>query len=284
MEEAIKKADVLIEALPYIKSFRHKTFVFKYGGSILSEESIRESVLEDLVFLTFMGIRTVLVHGGGPNISEKMRKIGKKTQFVDGMRVTDEQTLKVVEDELNELNRMVVKEVTKIGGSVAGLSGKDHGIIRAQKMPSKVDMGFVGVVGGVAVDEIEKELKSHALVVIAPMGVDEKGVVYNINADEAASKIAASLTAEKFVLLTNVRGVMREPEDTDSLMGSLHLKDVKSLIAQKVIQAGMIPKVNACIDALKGGVKKTHIIDARIPHAILLEIFTDMGIGTEIVK
>jgi len=282
MEEAIKKADVLIEALPYIKNFRHKTFVFKYGGSILGEESIRKSVLEDLVFLTFMGIKTVLVHGGGPNISEKMRKIGKKTEFVDGMRVTDAQTLKVVEDELNELNGMIVEEVAKIGGSVAGLSGKDHGIIRAQKMSSKVDMGFVGVVAGVAVDEIEKELKNHALVVIAPMGTDEKAVVYNINADEAASKIAASLSAEKFVLLTNVRGVMRAPEEPDSLMGSLRLKDIKSLISQKVIQAGMIPKVNACIDALKGGVKKTHIIDARIPHAILLEIFTDMGIGTEI--
>jgi len=268
MEEAIKKADVLIEALPYIKNFRHKTFVFKYGGSILGEESIRRSVLEDLVFLSFMGIKTVLVHGGGPNISDKMRKIGKKTEFVDGMRVTDAQTL----------------QVAQIGGSVVGLSGKDHGILRAQKMPSKVDMGFVGVVSGVAADEVDKELKNHALAVIAPMGVDEKGVVYNINADEAASKIAAALGAEKFVLLTNVRGVMREPEDPDSLMGSLHLKDIKSLITQKVIQAGMIPKVNACIDALKGGVKKTHIIDARIPHATLLEIFTDMGIGTEIVK
>jgi len=284
MEEAIKKADVLIEALPYIKNFRHKTFVFKYGGSILGEDSIRKGVLEDLVFLTFMGIKTVLVHGGGPNISEKMRQIGKKTEFVDGMRVTDAQTLKVVEEELNELNRMIVKEVGQIGGSVAGLSGKDHGILRAQKMPSKVDMGFVGVVAGVAVEEIEKELKNHALVVIAPMGVDEKEVVYNINADEAASKIAAALGAEKFVLLTNVRGVMREPDDPESLMGSLRLKDIKSLVSQKVIQAGMIPKVNACIDALKGGVKKTHIIDARIPHAILLEIFTDRGIGSEIIR
>jgi len=284
MEEAIKKADVLIEALPYIKQFRKKTFVFKYGGSILSEESIRKGVLEDLVFLTFMGIRTVLVHGGGPNISEKMRKLGKKTDFVDGMRVTDAETLKVVEDELSDLNRMIVKEVAAIGGSVAGLSGKDHGILRAKKMPSDVDMGFVGVVASVAVDAIEKELKDHALVVIAPMGADDKDVVYNINADEAASKIAAFLSAEKFVLLTNVRGVMRDPENQDSLMGSLRLKDVKTLIDQKVIQAGMIPKVNACIDALKGGVKKTHIIDARIPHAILLEIFTDMGIGTEIVK
>lgn len=284
MDEAIKKADVLIEALPYIKEFRTKTFVIKYGGSILSEDSIRKSVLEDIVFLSFMGIKTVLVHGGGPNISDKMRKLGKKTEFVNGMRVTDVETLKVVEDELNELNKLIVDDIRKIGGSAVGLSGKNHGIIRAKKMPSKVDVGFVGVVTDVLRDEIEKQLKANAIVVISPMGVDDKGVVYNINADEAASKTAAFLGAEKFVLLTNVRGVMRDAENPESLIGSLHVKDIKTLIDQKVIQSGMIPKVNACIDAIKGGVKKTHIIDARLPHAILLEIFTDRGIGTEIVK
>ena len=284
MDEAIKKADVLIEALPYIKEFRTKTFVIKYGGSILSEDSIRKSVLEDIVFLSFMGIKTVLVHGGGPNISDKMRKLGKKTEFVNGMRVTDVETLKVVEDELNELNKLIVDDIRKIGGAAVGLSGKNHGIIRAKKMPSKVDVGFVGVVTDVQRDEIEKQLKANAIVVISPMGVDDKGVVYNINADEAASKTAAFLGAEKFVLLTNVRGVMRDAENPESLIGSLHVKDIKTLIDQKVIQSGMIPKVNACIDAIKGGVKKTHIIDARLPHAILLEIFTDQGIGTEIIK
>jgi acetylglutamate kinase len=284
MDEAIKKADVLIEALPYIKEFRTKTFVIKYGGSILSEDSIRKGVLEDIVFLSFMGIKTVLVHGGGPNISDKMRKLGKKTEFVNGMRVTDVQTLKVVEDELEELNKLIVDDIQKIGGSAVGLSGKNHGIIRAKKMPSKVDVGFVGIVTDILKDEIEKQLKSNAVVVISPMGVDEKGVVYNINADEAASKTAAFLDAEKFILLTNVRGVMRDAENPESLIGSLHVKDIKTLIDQKVIQSGMIPKVNACIDAVKGGVQKTHIIDARLPHAILLEIFTDRGIGTEIVK
>jgi acetylglutamate kinase len=284
MDEAIKKADVLIEALPYIKEFRKKIFVIKYGGSILSEDSIRKGVLEDIVFLSFMGIKTVLVHGGGPNISDKMRKLGKKTEFVNGMRVTDEETLKVVEEELDELNRMVVDEIHEIGANAVGLSGKKRGLIKAKKISSKVDMGFVGVVEDVAKDVIEAELKNNAIVVIAPMGADDKGVVYNINADEAASKAAAFLEAEKFVLLTNVRGVMRDAENPESLIASLRAKDIKTLIDQGVVQSGMIPKVNACLDALKGGVKKTHIIDARIPHALLLEIFTDMGIGTEIVK
>lgn len=284
MDEAIKKADVLIEALPYIKQFRKKAFVIKYGGSILSEDSIRRGVLEDLVFLSFMGIKTVLVHGGGPNISEKLKKIGKKSDFVDGMRVTDAETLEVVEEELRELNTMIVREINEIGGVAVGLNGKDNGLIKAKKISSSVDMGFVGVVKDVNKEFIEKEWKGNSILVICPMGIDEKRVVYNINADEAASHIAATLDAEKFVLLTNVRGVMRNPEDPESLIASLEVSDIKTLIEQNVIQGGMIPKVNACLDALKGNVKKTHIIDARIPHALLLEIFTDQGVGTEIVK
>jgi len=284
MDEAIKKADVLIEALPYIREFRKKVFVIKYGGSILSEDSIRKGVLEDMVFLSFMGIKTVLVHGGGPNISEKLKKLGKKTEFVDGMRVTDAKTLVVVEDELNELNKLLVNDINKIGGQAIGLSGKDHGIIKSKKLEGPLDLGFVGIVSQINKELIEKELKASSIVVISPMGVDDKKIVYNINADEAASNIAAALEAEKFVLLTNVRGVMRDPENTESLIGSLRVEDINTLIDQNVIQSGMIPKVNACLDALKGNVKKTHIIDARIPHALLLEIFTDQGVGTEIVK
>lgn len=284
MEDAIKKADVLIEALPYIKEFRKKTFVIKYGGSILSEDSIRKGVLEDMVFLSFMGIKTVLVHGGGPNISEKMRKLGKKSEFVDGMRVTDKETLAVVEEELNELNKLVVTEVNHIGGNAVGISGKDHGVIRAKKLVARADLGFVGEVARIEKDFIERELKGNAIVVISPMGIDDRRIAYNINADEAASNIAAALAAEKFVLLTNVRGVMRNPEEPESLIGSLHTNEIRTLIDQNVIQSGMIPKVNACLDALYGGVKKTHIIDARIPHALLLEIFTDQGVGTEIVQ
>lgn len=284
MDEAIKKADVLIEALPYIKEFRKKVFVIKYGGSILGEETIRKAVLQDIVFLSFMGIKTVLVHGGGPNISDKMRKLGKKSEFVDGMRVTDKETLAVVEEELKELNALIVDEIHEIGGTAVGLSGKDEGLFGTEKIKAKTDMGFVGIIKTVKTDLIEKDLKTSAVIVISPMGTDHSGTVYNINADEAAAKTAAALSAEKFVLLTNVRGVMRDPDSEDSLITSLCLKDIKTLISQKVIQAGMIPKVNACVDALKGDVKKTHIIDARLPHALLLEIFTDKGVGTEIVK
>ena len=284
MDEAIKKADVLIEALPYIKEFRKRVVVIKYGGSILGEETIRKGVLEDIVFLSFMGIKAVLVHGGGPNISDKLRKLGKKSEFMDGMRVTDAQTLCVVEEELSELNKLIVDEIEHIGGTAVGMSGKDHGLIKAKKIASKVDMGFVGVVTGVNSEHMLKELKGSSIAVISPMGIDDRGVVYNINADEAAAYIAKVMEAEKFVLLTNVRGVMRNPDDPDSLIGSLRLEDIKTLIEEKIIQSGMIPKVRACINALNGGVKKTHIIDARIPHALLLEIFTDKGIGTEIVK
>jgi acetylglutamate kinase len=284
MEEAIKKADVLIEALPYIKAFRNETFVIKYGGSILSEDTIRKGVLEDIVFLSFMGIKTVLVHGGGPNISDKLRKLGKKSEFIEGMRVTDEETLGVVEEELSELNELIVREIKEIGGSAVGVSGKDHGVIKARKMVARIDLGFVGVVTSIDKEAIDKRFKNSGIVVVSPMGTDEKGVVYNINADDAASNIASFTKAKKFVLLTNVRGVMRNPEDPESLIASLHLGEVSTLIDQNVIQSGMIPKVNACVDALKGGVPKTHIIDARIPHALLLEIFTDQGVGTEIVK
>lgn len=284
MDEAIKKADVLIEALPYIKEFRNAIFVVKYGGSILGEETIRRGVLEDLVFLSFMGIKTLLVHGGGPNISEEMRRAGKKTEFVDGMRVTDAETLKIVEEKLGELNKLIVAEIGQIGGKAVGVSGKDQGFIKAKKISSLVDMGFVGVVDSINKDYVLSRFKENAIIVLSPMGLDDKGVCYNINADEVASCAAAILDAKKFVLLTNVRGVMRDPADADSLIASLKLKDIKMLIKQKVIHSGMIPKVNACLKALSGDVKKTHIIDARIPHALLLEIFTDQGVGTEIIK
>lgn len=284
MDEAIKKADVLIEALPYIKEFRNTVFVVKYGGSILGEETIRRGVLEDLVFLSFMGIKTLLVHGGGPNISEEMRRLGKKTEFVDGMRVTDAETLKIVDEKLSELNKLIVAEIQEIGADAIGISGKKQGFIRAKKMDSQIDMGFVGTVDAIAKDYIFNSFKDSAIIVLSPMGLDENGAIFNINADEVASCAAAVLKAEKFVLLTNVRGVMRDPADNDSLIASLKLKDIKTLIKQKVIHGGMIPKVNACLKALSGDVKKTHIIDARIPHALLLEIFTDQGVGTEIVK
>lgn len=284
MEEAIKKADVLIEALPYIRKFRNKIIVIKYGGSILGEEKIRKGVLEDIVFLTFIGLKPVLVHGGGPNISDRMRASGKKTDFVDGMRVTDEETLVVVEEELQKLNDVIVKEVLEMGVKAVGLNGKHKSLIQAEKKQAKIDLGLVGNIVGVNGQVIIDELKSNALAVILPMGVGEDNFIYNVNADEAAANVAASLKAEKLVLLTNVKGIMRNPEDQHSFISTLNEEDAQGLIKNKVIQQGMIPKVMACIEALDKGVKKTHIIDACIPHALLLEIFTDKGIGTEIVK
>jgi len=283
MEEAIRKADVLIEALPYIKKFHNKVIVIKYGGSILGEEKIRKGVLEDIVFLNFMGLKPVLVHGGGPNISDRLRQAGVKTEFVDGMRVTDESTLKVVEEELQELNDIIVKEINELGAKAVGLNGKD-GIIRAEKKKAKVDLGLVGNITEVEAEGILDELKKNKIAVVLPMGKGKDNKVYNVNADEAASNVAAALAAEKLVLLTNVMGIMRRPDDPHSFLSTLTENEAKKLIAEDIIQQGMIPKVAACFNALDKGVKKTHIIDARIQHALLLEIFTDQGVGTEIIK
>jgi len=283
MEEAIKKAHVLIEALPYIKAFHNKITVIKYGGSILGEDRVRRSVLEDIVFLSYMGLRPILVHGGGPNISERLRKIGKKTDFVDGMRVTDSETLKIVNEELVQLNNKVIKELEELGGSPKGFT-VENCIATVKKKKAKQDLGLVGEIIDVDSKVLEKDVKKGNIPVICPMGKDEKGRIYNINADEVASFIAPSLKAEKFVLLTNVRGVMRNIEDHASFLGSITEVEAQKLIKEKVIQEGMIPKIRACFHALDGGVKKTHIIDARIQHALLLEIFTKKGIGTEITK
>ncbi|MBU3958672.1 MAG: acetylglutamate kinase [Candidatus Omnitrophica bacterium] len=284
MEEAIRKADVLIEALPYIKRFHKKIVVIKYGGSILGEEKIRKRVLEDIVFLNFTGLKPVLVHGGGPNISDRIRTTGKKTEFLDGMRVTDKETLKLVEEELQHLNNLIVKEISQLGAEAVSLNGKDRDIIQVEKKKAKIDLGFVGQVVGINTQALLKELKSEKVAIILPMGRGPDKNVYNVNADEAASSIAVALGAEKLVLLTNTKGIMRDSSDLNSFLSTLTVKEAKGLIKDNVIQQGMIPKVKACINALDKGVKKTHIIDARLAHGLLLEIFTDQGVGTEIVK
>lgn len=284
IDTAIKKADVLIEALPYIKNFRDKTFVIKYGGSILSENGIRAGVLEDIVFLHFMGIDVVLVHGGGPNISEKLKTLNIPSEFFEGVRVTDERTLKVVEEELAELNRMLVKEIADHNAKAVGLNGKDD-IIFAQKKDSPRDLGFVGEVVGVDTAKLKKLIHDNHIVILSPSGVDRRfGTVFNINADEVAASVAGALAAEKFLFLTDVKGVMRNVADENSLISSMKDDEVQKLIEEGIISKGMIPKVLACKQALDKGVKKVHIVDAKISHAILLEIFTDKGIGTEIVK
>lgn len=284
MEEAIKKAEVLIEALPYIKKFHKKIIVIKYGGSILSDERIRRGVLEDIVFLSFMGLEPVLVHGGGPNISERMRKSGKKAQFVDGVRVTDEDTLLVVEEELKELNELIVKELIQLGAQAVGLHGKNKNLIQVEKKHALLDLGYVGDVIQVNTKLIREELGNDNVPVILPMGRGTDRHLYNVNADESAAAVSGALGAEKFVLLTNVAGILRTADDPASLISTLTVSEAVGLIESKIVCEGMIPKVRASIAAVNKGVKKTHVIDARIPHGLLLEIFTDEGIGTEIVK
>ncbi|MDO8749130.1 MAG: acetylglutamate kinase [Candidatus Omnitrophota bacterium] len=284
MEDAIRKADVLIEALPYIKEFHRKVMVIKYGGSILGDEKIRQGVLEDIVFLSYMGLCPVLVHGGGPNISERMKQEGMKTEFVDGMRVTDAKTLAVVEEELEKLNAIIVSELQELGQKATGFSSKDSGVILARKRQEAKDLGLVGEVEAIDTEPILRETKNYSIPVLCPMGKGKDGKTYNINADEAASRVASSLCAEKLVVLTNVRGIMRSTSDTSSLISTLTISEANGLIKEGAVHQGMIPKVKSCISALEATVKKTHIIDARIPHALLLEIFTKQGIGTEIIK
>lgn len=282
MQEVIKKADVLIEALPYIKKFHGKIVVIKYGGSTMEEEEFRHGVLEDITFLSYVGLKPVLVHGGGPFINQRIKELGKKVVFIEGLRYTDSETIKVVDEVLTSVNESILKELIEMGAKARSLNGKEF--IRAKKKVMKKDIGFVGDVTSVDTEPINKMLNTVCIPVIGPLAMATDKQVYNINADAAAGEVAASLNAEKFVLLTNVHGIMRDVNNEDSLFSTLKIDEAMDLIEKKVIQAGMIPKVQACVHALQKGVNKTHIIDGRIPHALLLEIFTDKGIGTEIIK
>ena len=284
MEKIIEKAGVLLEALPYIKTFRHKIFVVKFGGSILMNDNIRLSILRDIVFLSFVGIRPVLVHGGGPAIDKRMQEHKLQPEFVEGLRVTDKKTIKIVIRALSELNRGMVKEIKDLGANASGLAGCEDNLLKVKKHQSESDVGYVGDVVSVNSAPINRLIRRGTIPVIAPIGIGKKGEPYNVNADEACAHIASSLGAEKLVLLTNVKGIARVPDDEETLISTLKFEEAEVLINEKVIQAGMIPKVRAAIVALKGDVKKAHIIDGSIDHSLLLEIFTDKGIGTEIVK
>ncbi len=283
MEEFIKKASVLVEAIPYIHAFRKKIIVIKYGGSILEDASIRKRVLKDIVFLNLVGIRIILVHGGGSSISHRLKESGFKSEFHDGLRVTDEPTLQIVKEELNKLNERIVQEIAEFKGEVVGLKGEDK-IIFVEKKKASRDLGFVGTINSIDTKILEEQLKKESIIVISPMGVNAKKQPHNVNADEVASAIAVALRAEKLVLLTNVLGVLRNTNDPQSLISTLTDEKIETLIQDNIIQSGMIPKVKACLDALQGDVMKTHILDAKIPHALLLEFFTDQGVGTQIIK
>ena len=283
MEDVIKKAGVLIEAIPYIHSFRQKLFVIKYGGSILDNDAMRKNVLLDIVFLSYVGIRTILVHGGGPHISNRVKDAGLKSEFFEGIRITDQSTLDIVKEELEKLNQKIVHEIEAVKGLVVGLKGQEN-IVRVNKKTAAKDLGLVGTIHSINQELLDGHLKKGHIIVLSPMGVNDNGDIYNVNADEVAFGIAGQMHAEKLVLLTNVQGVMRNAEDPESLISTLTIDEIDNLIKMNVIHGGMIPKVTACINALTRGVKKTHIIDARIQHALLLEFFTNHGVGTQILK
>jgi len=290
MKKLIEKAEVLIEALPYIRRFYRKTMVIKYGGAAMAEEGLKEAFAMDIVLMKYVGLNPVVVHGGGPQIGQVLQRMGKASTFVQGLRVTDQETMDVVEMVLvGRVNKEIVDLINRCGGKAVGLSGKDGGLIRAKKLhlsqgekdaPSEiVDLGMVGEVEGINSDVIKTLDDGDFIPVIAPVGVGADGKTYNINADLVAGKVAAALGAEKLILLTDVPGVL---DKGGSLITSLKVKEAKDLIAKEVISAGMIPKVTCCLEALAGGVAKAHIIDGRVKHALILEIFTDTGVGTEL--
>ena len=294
MDELVKKAEILIEALPYIQTFAGKTIVIKYGGAAMENDSLKHSVMQDVVLMKYIGMNPVVVHGGGNQISEWMRRVGKEAEFVQGLRVTDEETVKIAEMVLaGVINKEIVSLINLHGGKAVGLCGKDANLIRVQKhypqvvdengKTTSVDIGFVGEIVGVKPDVLFTLDQEGYIPVLAPNGVGDDDCTYNINADTMAGEIAAALNAEKLILLTDQRGILQDLNDESSLLSRIRTTEIEGLVADGVIGSGMLPKVEACVTALKGGVWKTHIIDGRINHAILLEVFTQSGIGTEIL-
>jgi len=288
-DDLLKQAQVLIEALPYIKRFYGKRIVIKYGGKAMVDHELKRQVIADIILLHYVGIKPVLVHGGGPEISEIMERMGKKPQFVHGMRVTDEETVKIAEMVLvGNINKELVELFNQHGSKAVGLSGKDGRLLLARKLtPDEmggVDLGFVGEVTHVNTEILDVLIDKGYIPVIASIGSDENGRTLNLNADHVAGKLSVAVNAVKLIVLTDVCGICRDPEDERSIMPVLTDEEALMLINEGVITKGMIPKVRACIEALKGGVERAHIINGAIPHALLMEIFTDKGIGTMIVS
>lgn len=294
MEEAIRKADVLIEALPYIQRFARRPVVIKFGGSAMESAAVLDDVLEDIVFLAAVGIRPIVVHGGGPQISRAMEQAGLSPEFKRGLRVTDAATLEVVVEVLTqEVNAELVERIGRHGGRGQAAFRDGHSLLRARKKTearmadgttAAVDLGFVGEVTGVQAERMLSLAADGVIVVVPPVGQNDTGQLYNVNADTAAGAVAAAVEAEKIVFLSNVHGIMSDPEDEESLLSTISEPEVEELISRGVIAGGMLPKVSACLTALDAGVRKAHIIDGRLPHSLLLEIFTDKGVGTQILQ
>ena len=281
----ISKAEVLIEALPYIRRFNRKIIVVKYGGSAMISEELQQDVIEDLVLLKLVGFKPILVHGGGKEISRWSDRVGLETHFRNGLRVTDADTMELAEMVLGKVKKDLVTKVQSMGIKAAGISGKDGGMLKVKKKESKAgDLGFVGEVTEVNPKILKDLLAGDYLPIVFPVGMDEEHNTYNVNADEAAGAIAMALHAEKLAFLSDVEGVRMDPDDPESVIAELYTSETKNLIRDGIITGGMIPKINNCVEAIKNGVNRVHILDGRIPHCLLLEIFTDRGCGTAIVK
>lgn len=284
MNQYLEKANVLIEALPYIQRFNRKIIVIKYGGSAMVDEELKKKVIEDVTLLKLVGFKPIIVHGGGKEISKWVGKIGMEPKFINGLRVTDKDTMEVAEMVLGKVNKNLVQIVEELGVRAIGLSGKDGGLLKVEKKYSNgEDIGFVGDVKEVNADILYDLLEKDFLPIICPIGLDDEYNTYNINADDAACAIARAVKAEKLAFLTDIEGVYKNPEDPNTLISELTVSEAKKLISDGYIRGGMLPKLNNCIEAIENGVSRVHILDGRIPHCVLLEIFTNKGIGTAIL-
>ena len=285
-DNEMAKANVLIEALPYIQKFNRKVIVVKYGGSAMVDENLKYNVIKDVALLKLIGMEPIIVHGGGKEISAWLKKIGKESEFVNGLRVTDEETLDVAEMVLSKVNKSLVSMMQKLGLKAVGISGKDSGLLKVQKkLSGGKDIGYVGEVVSADPTIIDTLIANDFIPVIAPIGIgidDYHG--YNINADDAACAIAEAVHAEKLVFLSDIEGVYKDKDDPNTLISELHVHEAEKLISEGYVGGGMIPKLQNCIDAIEEGVNRVHILDGRIPHSLLLEIFTNKGIGTAILR
>ncbi len=285
MQQYLDKAEVLIEALPYIQKFNRKIIVVKYGGSAMVDEELQKKVIKDVTLLKLTGFKPIIVHGGGKEISRWVNKVGMEPRFVNGLRVTDEETMEVAEMVLNKVNKNLVRMVEELGVRAIGISGKDGGLLRVEKKYSDgEDIGFVGDIKEVDATILNDLLEKDFLPIICPIGIDDNYQTYNINADDAAYAIATAMNAEKLAFLSDIDGVYKNYEDKGSLVSRLKVQEAKDLLETGGIQGGMLPKLQNCIHAIENGVSRVHILDGRIPHCLLLEIFTNNGIGTAIVK
>ena len=285
MQEVLKKAEVLIEALPYIQKFNRKIIVVKYGGSAMSNEELQKNVIKDVTLLKLVGFKPIIVHGGGKEISRWVGKVGKEAQFVNGLRVTDDETMEIAEMVLGKVNKSLVSMVQELGVKAVGISGKDGGLLNVEKKyVDGKDIGFVGNIKEVNPKILYDLLEKDFLPIVAPVGLDDGFQTYNINADDAACAIARAVGADKLVFLTDIEGLYKDINDKNSFISRITASDADALIDGGIIGGGMLPKLENCTSAIKNGVNRVHILDGRIPHCLLLEIFTNSGVGTAIVK